>query len=259
MSQNYGGIQMLKKICMAIFLAVLIPVLHFSRVQSADNQKIKVGVVLAGCGIMDGTEIYEAAFTILSLENANAEIIFMAPNIPQTSVVNHFNNKDKTTGKRNVLAESARIARGNIRDLKDVKESDIDALIIPGGIGTITTLSNLMSQGHHGSVNADLEKLLKDMYNAKKPIGSMCAASLIVARTLGYRNIKITIGKNNESFESIITTVGANHIDANSDEIVIDNDNKIVSTPAYMGGPSNAKMFIGIDKMVKEVLRMAKR
>jgi enhancing lycopene biosynthesis protein 2 len=228
-------------------------------VSAEPNTKIKAGVILSGCGIQDGTEIYEAAFTILALENANAEIIMMAPNIPQANVINHFKKDDKTAESRNVLVESARIARGKIKDIKDVKAEDLDILIIPGGMGSIITLSDFNTKGVNGVVNPEVEKLIKDMYAAKKPIGSMCAASLILAKILGNKQIKITIGKNNKTFGPIITSFGATHIESTSDNIVIDTENKIVTTPAFMGGASNSLMYTGIDKMIKETIKFVKK
>jgi enhancing lycopene biosynthesis protein 2 len=247
---------MFKKICIITVIAVSSLSLLFSQTK---DQKIKVGVILSGSGMMDGTEIYEAAFTVLALENANAEIVFMAPNIPQASVVNHLKNNDKETGSRNVLVESARIARGDIKDITYVKESDIDALIIPGGMGSVTTLSNILSKGALGTVDPETDKLIKAVYKAKKPIGSMCAASMILAKSLGDHKIKITVGKNNDFFGPMLTAFRAVNVESTSDNIVTDEANKIVTTPAFMGGPSNSTMNIGIDKMVKKVLKMAKK
>jgi enhancing lycopene biosynthesis protein 2 len=246
---------MLKKMIIFSFLVLGILAIY---PENKTAVKPKIAVILSGCGMMDGSEIYEAAFTVLSLENSNTEIIFAAPDISQTRVVNHLKNDDKTNETRNVLIESARIARGNIKDIKELKPADIDALILIGGIGSITNLSDFMTKGTNGTVNADLENLIKGVYNMKKPIGSMCAASLILAKILGNNRIKITIGKKNDYFDPMIDSFGAIHIDSAQDNIVIDNDNRIVTTPAVMSGFSNSTMFVGIDKMVKQVLKFIK-
>ena len=243
-----------------VFLFALIGLLSVNLfAESKTGTKPKVAVILSGSGIMDGSEIYEAVFTVLSLENSNAEIIFTAPDIKQANVVNHLKNDEKTTDTRNVLIESARIARGNIKDIKTVKSSDIDALIIVGGIGSITNISDFMSKGANGTVNPDVEALIKAVYADKKPIGSMCAASIILAKVLSGSKIKITIGKNNDYFGPMLTSFGATHVESAGDNIVVDAQNRIVTTPAFMAGPSNPTMYTGIDKMVKQVLSLVKK
>jgi enhancing lycopene biosynthesis protein 2 len=249
---------MIKKIFILLAVSILFQMGVISETAKTVEKKIKIGVILSGSGIMDGTEIYEAAFTILALENTGAEIIMMAPNVMQATVVNHLKNDEKVTEQRNVLIESARIARGNIKDIKDVKATDIDALIIPGGMGALLTLSDIMSKGAGCTINPEVERIIKDVYSAKKPIGSMCAASLIVAKVLGNK-IKITIGKNNDYFGPMIAGFGAVHVESTGDNMVIDDANKIVTTPAFMAGPSNSVMFIGIEKMVKQVVKFVKK
>lgn len=255
---------MLKKLCVTgILVSVILLSCSQKETSVAEKEvqtgkKVKVGVLLSGCGMQDGTEIYEAAFTILALENSNAEIIFMAPDISQSSVMNHLKNEEENES-RNVLVESARIARGNVKNIKDVKESDLDALIIPGGMGAITTLADIMASGENCTVEPNVEALIKEMYIAKKPIGSMCAASMVVSKVLGDHKAKVTIGKENEFFGPMLKTFGAIHVESGGDSIVIDDANNIVSTPAVMSGESNSVIYIGINKMVQEVLKIAKK
>jgi enhancing lycopene biosynthesis protein 2 len=225
--------------------------------QSGTPAKVKVGVILSGNGSQDGSDIYEAAFTILALEKANAEIIMMAPNIPQTNVINHL-TKAKSEEKRNTLVESARIARGKIKDIKDVKSADLDAIIVVGGLGSVLTLSDVSAKGAECTINDDVKRLIVELHKAKKPIGSMCLASMMIAKILGAEKVKITIGKNNEKFGPAITAMGAEHIPATSKDMVYDDKNKVVTTPALMGGTSNVDISIGIEKTVNKVLQLVK-
>ena len=101
----------------------------------------KVAVILAGCGVYDGAEIYESTLTLLALDHAGAIYQCMAPNIPQHHVVNHLTGEEMAE-KRNVLVEAARIARGNIIDLAKANPAEYDALIIPGGFGAAKNLSS---------------------------------------------------------------------------------------------------------------------
>ena len=135
----------------------------------------KVGVLLSGCGVFDGSEIHEAVLTLLTLDRAGAEIVCMAPNMDQAHVINHL-TQEVMNEKRNVLVESARIARGEIKDLQEVQAPDIDALIIPGGFGAAKNLSDFAFKGTAATVHPEVERLLNDMVAAGKPVGAICIA-----------------------------------------------------------------------------------
>ena len=130
----------------------------------------KVGVVLSGCGVNDGSEIHEAVITMLELDKANADMVLMAPNIDQLHVINHATG-DEMDDSRNVLVESARIARGNIKDIVEITSDDVDALIFPGGFGVAKNLSDYAMAGAECSINPDVQRLSKDIHNDGKPIG----------------------------------------------------------------------------------------
>lgn len=215
----------------------------------------KVGVVLSGCGVYDGAEIHEAVITLLALDRAGAQIICMAPDVQQLHVINHIKGEPVTRENRNVLIESARIARGEIKNIKDVKMTDLNALIFPGGYGAAKNLCTFAVDGFNCKVNPEVERLVKDMYGAKKPIGFICIAPVIAAKVLGDRQPKLTIGNDSGTAEAI-EKMGAKHVVCKVDEIAIDEVNKIVTTPAYMLGPSIAHVAKGIEKCVEEVLKM---
>src|SRR4051812_15577018 len=137
---------------------------------------LRVGVVLSGCGVYDGSEIHEAVACLIALDRRGAQIVCLAPNIPQREVINHVTGKPDNQVSRNVLAESARIARGKIRDVATVSESDLDALVFPGGFGAAKNLSSFAVDGPNCTVNKDVEKLVRAMHAAKKPIGLACIA-----------------------------------------------------------------------------------
>ena len=216
----------------------------------------KIGIVLAGCGVKDGSEIHEAILTLLYLDKVKAETIIMAPDCNQMDVVNHLTEEVIPTESRNILIESARIARGNIRDIKKVNSGELDALIFPGGFGAAKNLCDFAVKGENLTVNLEVEKLILEMHKAKKPVGFICIAPVIAAKVLGKFHPKITIG-NDEGTANIIEKLGAQHINCPVDEIVVDEDNKIVTTPAYMLGPSIAYISKGIEKLVKKVLELS--
>ncbi len=217
----------------------------------------KVGVCLSGCGFLDGSEIQEAVFTLLALDQAGATAICCAPEMPQAQVVNHA-TQDRVGEQRDVLVEAARIARGNIIPLARMDARSIDAIIFPGGYGAAQNLCTFAVDGPECAVNYEVETLVSDMLEMKKPIGAICIAPAMLARLVGKRNIeaKLTIGNDAGTAEAI-TKMGATHTECPVTEMVVDEENKIVSTPAYMYEASPAEVYQGIKKCVDEVLRLA--
>lgn len=219
---------------------------------------MKVGVCLSGCGVYDGSEIQEAVFTLLALDQAGAQAVCMAPNIA-CETVNHL-SKQGTGERRNVLVESARIARGDIRDLSTVRDAEIDALIFPGGFGAAKNLCSFAADGPDCRVNPDVERLVGEMLDAGKPVGAICIAPALLARILGKRgtNSRVTIG-NDPGTAAAIQAMGICHQDCAVTGQVVDETLKVVSTPAYMLGRGPAEVCGGIAGLVAQVMRLAKR
>lgn len=215
-----------------------------------------VGVLLSGCGFKDGAEIHEAAATLLALDQHKATIVCCAPNVNQAAVVDHQTG-EPTGEARNVLKEAARIARGEIRDLATVKAAELDALILPGGFGAAKNLCTFADQGPNCTVNPDVERLIGEMLDQKKPIGAICIAPALLARVAGRRGVKarVTIGSDPGTADAI-NAMGCVHEQCAVTECTVDEENKIVTTPAYMLGPGPAAVFEGVRKLVDQVLRM---
>ena len=217
----------------------------------------KIGVLLSGCGVFDGAENHEAVITLLALDRAGAETVCMAPNIDQYHVVNHL-TQEVTKEKRNVLVESARIARGNIKDLKDVRATDLDGLIIPGGFGAAKNLSDFAFKGADATVHPEVTSLLKEMTASKKPIGAICISPAPLAKALGDRKPEVTIGSDPGTAKAI-EAMGGKHHACTVDMIHLDVKNNVVSTPAYMLGPGIKDVAAGIEKLVAKVVDLAKK
>ena len=215
----------------------------------------KIGVVLSGCGVNDGSEIHEAVITMLELDRAGAEMVLMAPNIDQLHVINHATGEEMEDS-RNVLIESARISRGNIEDIAGVTSENLDALIFPGGFGVAKNLSDYAMAGMECSINPDVLRLSREVHNDGKPIGVICIAPAIMAKILAG-DTELTIGFD-EQTASDIDAMGAKHVLCPVDEIVVDKEKKVVSTPAYMEAQSIKQAASGIEKLVAEILNMIK-
>lgn len=214
----------------------------------------KIGVVLSGCGVRDGSEIHEAVFTLLAIDRQGAEAVCMAPDadFPET---NHLTMQE-TGGRRNALVESARIARGNIRDIKDVKAVDLDAVIFPGGFGAAKNLCNFAVKGAGASIHPEVARLLNEVAAAGKPIGAICIAPALIAAALGRELAPtLTIG-NDAGTAAEMEKAGARHQDCPVTDFVVDRKNKIVSTPAYMLATHISETYEGIDKCVRAVMEL---
>jgi len=214
--------------------------------------KKKIGVVLSGCGVFDGSEIHEAVVTLLAIDRNGCEAVCMAPDM-ELAEINHLSGQE-TGAKRNVLVESARIARGKIRDIKEVKGGDLDAVIFPGGFGAAKNLCNFAVKGADASIHPEVSRLLKEMVGAGKPIGAICIAPALVAAVLGKEYApQLTIGTDAGTSAAIRQT-GSIHVDCPVTEFVVDKQHKIVSTPAYMLASSISEAAEGIEKAVKAVI-----
>ena len=215
----------------------------------------KVGVLLSGCGVMDGSEIHEATLTLYFLDKQGAEYVCMAPNKEQLDVVNHVAGKPAAE-KRNVMIEAARIARGNIMDVKTVNADAIDAIIIPGGFGAAKNLCTFAKDGPDCSADEDVAKLLKALNQKKKPIGALCIAPALLARLFGSDlSVELTIGTD-PGTAAALEKMGAKHKNAQVNEIVVDSKNKIVTTPCYMLAQSIKDVGEGAEKLVTKILEM---
>jgi len=215
----------------------------------------KVGVVLSGCGVFDGAEIHESVITLLALDRAGAEVLIAAPDMA-LDVVDHLSG-EATGEKRNVLVESARIARGEIIPLGDLKAEDIDALVFPGGFGAAKNLCDFAEKGAEAVAQPEVARLVREVHRAGKPIAAICIAPTILAAALGEESSpRLTIGSDAGTAEGI-EKLGAKHVSCPVKEFVVDEDNRFISTPAYMLGRNISEVAEGIEKTVAALLEMA--
>ena len=228
--------------------------LPFEEVPMASQKR--VGVVLSGCGYLDGAEIQEAVCTLLSLDRRGATLVAAAPDVEQLHVVDHLRSAPAEGETRRVLTESARIVRGRISDLSRLSAGDLDALVFPGGFGAAKNLCSFAVDGRSMKVLPDVERIVREMRAARKPMGFVCIAPVLAARILGGEHVKVTIGNDAET-AAAIESWGARHVDCRVEEIAVDERLKVVSTPAYMLGPWIAPVAAGIEKLVSAVLELA--
>jgi enhancing lycopene biosynthesis protein 2 len=213
----------------------------------------KIAVVLSGCGVYDGAEIHEATLTLFAIAKNGAAYEIFAPDITQYHVVNHINGEEMNES-RNVLVESARIARGNIKPLSDFDAKQFDALVFPGGFGAAKNLSTFAFDGAGCTVDPDVERSIKDMVSLGKPVGALCISPVLFARILG--DVKLTIGQDRGTAEAV-ESLGATHVNTDHGEIVVDEAHKLVTTPCYMLDANIVQIGEGAENVIKKLLEMA--
>lgn len=207
----------------------------------------KFAIVLSGCGVFDGAEIHEATLSMLAVARQDCSYQVFAPDVPQHHVINHLKGEEMDES-RNVLVESARIARGKIQDLDLFSPADFDGLLFPGGFGAAKNLSSWAFDGADAIVLPGVEKAIQGMVQEKKPIGALCISPVLLAKVLG--SVKVTIG-DDEGTARAIESAGATHQDSTHGEVVIDETFRVVTTPCYMLDASIEQIALG-DKMRSE-------
>jgi len=219
----------------------------------------KVAVCLSGCGVFDGAEIHESVLTLLALDRAGAEVLCCAPDVAQMHVIDHLRGEVADGESRNVLVESARIARGAIVDVATVHAQDLDALIFPGGFGAAKNLCDFAVTGAASTAHPEVLRLIQEMAAAAKPMGFLCISPALCASA--YRGsgeaVTLTIG-NDAATDAALREMGAIAEDHAVEEIAVDEKHRIVSTPAYMLAGRISEAAVGIDKLVAKVLEMSR-
>lgn len=233
-------------------LSLSVP-LHLRALSTTSAAQTKVALVLSGCGVYDGSEIHEASACLVHLSRGKAEVAMFAPDENQMHVVNHLTGSPAEGQSRNVLVESARIARGNIKPLSQLSAGQFDAVVFPGGFGAAKNLSTFAVDGAKMKVNKDVERVLQDFHKAKKPIGLCCISPVLAANVI--KGCQVTIGSD-QGTATAIEQMGAKHVNKNVTEALVDSTEKIVTTAAFMCEAGLHDIFDGVGAMIGQVLKL---
>lgn len=210
----------------------------------------KFAVVLCGCGCYDGSEIHESVMTLLAIDRNECQYSIFAPDADQYHVINHY-TKQATNEKRNMLAEAARIARGDIQPLTALKAGDFDAVVFPGGFGAAKNLFTYALEGTNAVVIPEVERVVREFYAARKPIGALCIAPVMIAKILG--NVTITVGVDQKTIADV-ESFGAKHVNTQQTEVIADKENKVFTTPCYMLPATIGDIADCADNLIKAIL-----
>lgn len=214
---------------------------------------MKIAIILSGCGVFDGSEIHEATMCMYSTMKNGGQYELFAPNINQHHVINHLTG-EQMNETRNVLVESARIGRGEVKALSELNMQNFDALLLPGGFGAAKNLSDFAFKGAYCNINSELENIIRDAVSKSKPIGALCISPVILAKVLP--GATVTIGDEENPSNEIIK-MGSFHKNTTHGEIIIDEKYKIVTTPCYMLDANIVDIAVGADNVVKALIKMS--
>lgn len=212
----------------------------------------KFAIILSGCGVYDGAEIHEAVMSMYAVTKNGAEYQIFAPDIPQHHVVNHLTGAEMPE-TRNVLVESARIARGNVKPITKLNPRDFDALLFPGGFGVAKNLCSYAFNGADCTVIPEISILIKEAVSLRKPIGALCISPVLLAKIMG--DVTITVGPN-EGDAKNVTAMGANHVATKHGEVIIDEKHRLFTTPCYQLKSTIIQIAEGADNIVKAMLKV---
>ncbi len=228
------------------------------------NTRLRIGVLLSGCGVYDGSEIHESVLILLALDKLGAEAVCMAPDVAQHEVVNHLTG-EVMPEQRNVLVESARIARGNIHSLDQIEAKDLDGLVLPGGFGAAKNLTQWAVSGPEGAILPAVRALIQAMAQLGKPIAAVCIAPTVVAKALQGtgRRPKLTVGTTDApspydipAISAALDLAGAEVVMTAPTDVLEDDMNNIITSPCYMMESSISQVADGIEKTISKLLEM---
>ncbi len=227
---------------------------------------MKIGILLSGCGVYDGSEIQESVLAMLAVSQSGAEYVCIGVNADQHHVINHQTGEEMKES-RNMLVEAARIARGNILPINEVTPADIDGLIIPGGFGNAKNFTKWAFEGPDGAILPEVKLFLVNLANVGKPIAALCVSPVVVAKALEGSIIHptLTLGTSKEespydiaSFSKGLEKTGAHTVEKSIREIQVDQENRIITAPCYMMDATLPEVWGNIQLAVQELVKLCK-
>jgi enhancing lycopene biosynthesis protein 2 len=220
---------------------------------------LNFAMVLSGCGGEDGSDVWEVVLLSYFLSKKGVIPLFFAPDWEQKEVLDHL-TKTVSSDIRNVLKESARIAGEAIRDVSALSGKDIDALILPGGEGMIKNLSDMVGEPKHDYLKPkpELQRIIREIYRRKKPIGACGVAALVVASALREildTPLTLTIGKDPGLIQQA-EGLGAFNVLSRGTEVVIDSEHKLVTTPARLLKLKLVETALSLENLIDGIIEL---
>lgn len=219
----------------------------------------RVGVLLSGCGRLDGSDVAETMLVLLVIERAGGQAICVAPDVDQAGVVDHLTGAG-ASGTRNARAEAARVAGSDIRSLATLEANDIDALIVPGGEGPIATLSDYPDKRELCQIHPDVARLLRGMLQARRPMGFLGLSALLAARVLGpAAGVRVTVGSKGTPYAKHAAVMGADVRPCAPEDLIVDQKARVYTTPGFLAeGARLPGVARAVDRLVRAVVANAK-
>lgn len=226
---------------------------------------MKYAVLLHGCGVYDGTEIHEAVCTLLAIAQAGHEYQCIAPDVAQYHVIDHTTGNEMKES-RNVLVESARIARGDVKRVDEINVADYAGLVMPGGFGTAKNITTWAFNGPAGEIEPKTRKLILGFAEARKPIAALCMSPTTLAKAFEGTQFMahLTVGSTAEPSPYDIGAIseGMESIGAVAEmktvrEIAVDEELKIITAPCYMMEANIVEVYENTRQAIAELIRLS--
>ncbi len=198
----------------------------------------RVGLLLAGCGAHDGSDIHEVVLAALALERARAQVVYLATAGPQGDVVDHATGlADQQGPARDVFVESARLARGRLSLFDAESAGDLSALVIAGGLGVVKNLFvDVLVAGRRPSLKPAPRDLLVRLHEKKIPMGGVGLAHLVL--------------------EAVAGELGVEPLSAPADRAILDPARRVGWAPGFLTAQNLDEAARGIDELVAGVMSM---
>jgi len=215
--------------------------------------------ILSGCGSYDGSDVWEVVLLSYYLSRRGENIIFFAPDCDQKEVVDHV-TQAIAHENRSVLKESARIAGGELKVIETLSGKDVDGLILPGGGGVTKNLSESLGEPEDSYLKpkSENQRIIREIYRRKKPIGACGLSSLLVAsalRDILETPLTLTLGKDLDLIKQV-EGMGALHVLSRGAEVVIDSEHKVVSTPGNVLKLKITDLAYSMENLISGVLEL---
>jgi len=220
----------------------------------------RVGVLLSGCGRLDGSDVAESILTLLVIERAGAQAVCAAPDVDQAAVIDHVSGERAEGAALNAWAEAARLVGPEIRPLSALTVDSIDALIVPGWEGPIATMSDYPQKQALCQIQPEVAQLLRAMLQARRPMGFFGLSALLAARVLGpAARVRLTLGSKGTPAAKHAAVMGADVRPCAPEDVTIDQKARVYSTPGFLAeGAKMPAVARAVDRLVRAVVANAR-
>lgn len=198
----------------------------------------KAGLLLSGCGSLDGSDPFEVVSCTIHLTEEGFRVIPLVLGDPQFHVVDHSSGREIEGESRNQLPEAARLCRDKLYKLDELSPRVLDALIIPGGQGSVKNLLTGFGADRNPSLHPLVEAFLSEALDEGVVIGVLSLGEFVVDRALG-----------SSEQESDLLSLEPG-------KLLVDEERRIIRSAGSLTATSTAELHASIGQFVKAIAKM---